>query len=285
MGGEEQRRDDRVSTVLPTALPMAMPVHYLLQGDGGALIDAEIRTALTQDISQSGMCLRIRHVPASLQPYLSPGDRVPAIMQLDLTLTNRRLRLPTRVAWVRPATDDAKGAVLVGVEFLDLKEEHGAEIVAHAKRLAKRPLLPKLALAALAVVIAGTIAVVLWLQQRHETERAGLEKRTAVLSQELAATERQYDTIAESLDEETAELNALADELRAVSGAGEVDGKTAIQKIREALAGVRREIEQLEGEVLADGTCVKTAHCGELPCCTWRDGLCLCDACCVSTPR
>jgi len=288
--GKDQRRDVRVSTVLPTPMPMALPVFYQLLAADGTSLDAEIRTGLTQDISEKGLCLKIRHVPAQLKEYLQPDHPAGLRIELDLTLPKKRLRLDTRLAWVKREHDKSADSVLVGVEFLNLSEEHSAEIVSFAKHLARRPKIQRLVFATLSVLVVMAAGLLWWFDTAYTEERAGLLERTDELSKELVESaaqvkkvENQYKTIAATLDEQTAELNNLARDLRSVAGdsAGQLDGKSLIESVRSGLADVRRTIEELEEEVLADGTCVHSEHCGETACCTWRDGLCRCDDCCV----
>ena len=83
---KKQPRDVRISTAPTTPMPLVLPVFYQLLSAEGHSLDAEIRTGLTQDLSQKGLCLRVRHVPAHLA-LPEPADLGP-----NAAMRRRRLR-------------------------------------------------------------------------------------------------------------------------------------------------------------------------------------------------
>jgi hypothetical protein len=291
MGERNQRRDPRISTVASTSAAMMLPVSYQVLSATGEALDAEIRTGLALDVSASGMCIQIRHVPTALERNLSPEGCSGLRLSLDVVLPRRRLRLATRLAWVRPDRDAGGGAVRVGVEFDNVTDEQRDEVMSFARALARRPRIQRLIVTALALVALAAAAGVYWSQRVRDAERAAHEQQLAETrdrhSAAIGAAEDQYHAVANALDQQTAELNDLAVRMRhlgvpgksgANSGPG---GPAAIQTIRESLADVRERIMALEEQILPDGTCVETDRCGERKCCTWQGGICLCDDCCA----
>jgi hypothetical protein len=292
MSEKNKRRDPRIATVVDAPVPMMLPVFYQVFGPDGMALDPEIRTAMIRDLSQSGMCLQIRHVPEVLAGNLKPGGHEGLRMALDLALPEKRLRVVTRLAWIKRTPEIAPDAVQVGLEFMDLSEAHRAEIVRFAKSLARRPHIQRVVVATLAALVIVGAATLWWSMRARERERAVLTNELVETSEQLTHRENEYRETANALEEQTRELNELAERLRAVGmtkgkqeQAPDGSGETAIETIRTSLAGVRKRIKSLEKEILPDGECVPTDRCGDLECCTWKDGACLCDNCCVNEPQ
>jgi len=236
--------------------------------------------------------------PATLAKHLSPQGYGGSRMTLDVTLPGKRLRLGTRIAWVRPDTDAGAQAIRIGVQFIDASEEQRAEILSFARALARRPKIQRLVVASLALLVIVAAAAFWWSQRDRERERAEysqeLARTEAKHNAEISKTAVQYQTVANELDEQTAELNDLALRIRGLgaarapgkaAGTANGSGQAAMETIRQSLAGVRERIQALEEQILPDGTCVSTDRCGKRKCCTWQGGLCLCDDCCEKQPH
>ncbi len=292
MGGKEQRRAERISTAaLSEAMPVVLPVFYQLLSAEGAPLDPEIRAAFTEDVSASGLRLQIRHLPAPLRERLqqSPPD---LRMQLDMPLSHTRIRIETRVAWCRAGDGQSSDAVFAGVEFVSLSREHGAEILAVARRAARRPKIRRMVLLSLSGAMLVLALALWWNHERHLAEERAMSARLSdtaarydALSASAGEQQQRYNSTAATLEQQTDELKQLAVTLRALGGGGiSPDAErpdAVVQEVQRGLAAVRRTISRLEDEILPDGTCVQTDRCGASKCCTWRQGVCLCDACCA----
>lgn len=201
-------------------IPSIVPVDFLLRDKSGEVLDPEIRTAFTRDLSQAGMCLEVHHAPPRVTEYFNAPTSELAI-EVDIDLPTKVLRVPGRIAWRRPALQQGTGqGWLLGVEFAEVAPADAQAIAAYARSAALKPRLVRGALAALVLLSGLAFGLYVWqgkkLTADLEDSRHKLEK-----------TEQQYVQASDQLGDRQVELRWVAVQLRDL--ADELDAKQGRQ--------------------------------------------------------
>lgn len=183
-------------------IPSIVPVDFQLRDKSGEVLDPEIRTAFTRDLSEAGMCLEVHRVAARVVEQLeATGSEL--TIEVDIDLSSKVLRVPGRIAWRRKVTQ----GWLLGVEFREVAAGDAQAIAAYARREALKPRLIAGVVSALVVLAGLAIALYVW-QGKKLT--ADLEDSR----HKLAKTEQQYVHASDQLGDRQVELRWLAVRLR-----------------------------------------------------------------------
>jgi hypothetical protein len=229
--GPENRRHIRIPSILP--------VDYQLQDPTGAKLGPEVRTAFTNDLSAGGMRLRLTTVPAAVTTQLASGQ--PLDVVVDLPLPRRRLRVSGKVVW-RGGSTDGVSSWLLGVQFKDVAPADAEAIVAYARKAARKPLILRTTLVALAALLLVGGFVYSW-------QTGLLRRRVETTQHALVQSEREAFLVSGKLRSSEVDLTTLAEEVRAIANllderAGRkpletTPGLTPLEQIRLDLARVR----------------------------------------------
>lgn len=223
-------------------IPSILPVDFQLRGGGGERFDPEIRTAFTRDLSEGGLRLEITTLPEVVAARLRGKE--PLTIEVDIALPGRTLRIPGRVAWRGPGADTRAGWV-VGVQFTDVSAADAAAITEYARQAARRPVIVKTVLAAMAVLLVVGGLVYWWntgiLTHRIETTRQALVK-----------SEQEVAQVSDSLGDRQLEIGWLATQVRELADVldereGRVPppaepGKSPAQELARAIQRLRASI-------------------------------------------
>ncbi|MEZ4272003.1 MAG: PilZ domain-containing protein [Myxococcota bacterium] len=198
-------------------IPSVIPVDFQMRDRDAGSLDKEIRTALTQDLSDTGVRLQIRNLPPQLSQRLLAEDHKDLLLDMDLPVQGHSLRLTGQVMWVESHQEGESTRYLVGVSFCDMDPVDSAAILKYARRAAMRRQFNRMITAGLAVlVVIGGISYA-WSSSSH---RQQLDRTTT----ELDETTQRYETIAADLKLQTKQLTDLAQQLQTIVDESKLDG-------------------------------------------------------------
>lgn len=199
--GPERRKYVRIPTVVPVVF------QFVSKASGP--LEAEIRTGFTQDLSASGLCLQTGVLPEAVANYLEKGELDDLGLNLDLAMPDRSLRIGGRIAWRQAIPPAASRRFAVGVEFLKLDPKDAAAVAKYAKRSARKPKLFGAAIVGLLILTTAAIGLFLWgTIQRQDSELA--------LRTKLSAQNSRQQALAQSLEQQTTELESVSKLLREI---------------------------------------------------------------------
>lgn len=244
--GSERRRFYRIPAIV------AVDVQFVSRASGP--IDPEVRTATCRDLSESGLRLELRGLPARAAELLQSQQLADLGVLLDINLPKRTLRVSGRVVWSKRVEKPERH--LMGIEFVDVAEADGAAIASFARSAVRRPRILRAALAAGIVVLAGFGLLYGWGASKHREAVGELERQ-------LSEANQRYAGVAASLEQQTQELQQVARTVRefAASAANEsaetedVEGddeaepieqlKASVGSLQQTIATVRARADEL----------------------------------------
>lgn len=236
-------------------IPSILPVDFQLLCAADDTADPEVRTGFTDDLSEGGLCLRVTHVPASLTQLLESHSSDLKIT-IDLRLKNRRLRIPSRVAWTRRL--EILDEYLLGVEFLCISSADAQAVAEFARRAAIRPKILRLSLVALAIALVSSLGLFAHSGWQHRSELAAsnqaLSKSVAEATEMSTELERSWvdmrwlateladvgNDLGRNLEEQTP---AIGDKVRIRATRDRLSSE--LESMRPAVADLQRNIKVL----------------------------------------
>jgi len=196
-------------------IPSMVPVYYQVHSVSAGPIDQEVRTGLTRNMSQTGVCLQLRSPSPSVISRLNdPSTLSDLRLQMDIGLPNRVLRVHGEVAWVE---QDSTNAFLLGVKFEGVDPTLGTQIAGFAKRSGRKPILIRGGIAVLALLVV-TMAIV------HSVSVSSHEDELESIGTELEDAMTRYEKVTTDLQRQTHELDNLARKTRALLAASQPEG-------------------------------------------------------------
>jgi hypothetical protein len=234
---DERRRYFRIPTVVP--------VDFQLLSAQQVPLDPEVRTGITRDLSEHGMCLRVARLPHELRQSLQAPDMGDLRIALDIPIPKRTLRVFGRVAWSNVALPSSE--TTIGVEFVDVAKADGALIAHFAKQAARRPKIIRTVVAGLALAVVGVALAFGWQVMMHR-------RAMAIASQQVAQATKQYDDVAGYMEKLTEDLSALSQKVRMLTDAekpetGGTRGSgrsSAADEVRSNIAEIQATIAKLK---------------------------------------
>ena len=225
-------------------VPSVVPVNYRIISTTEGPLDTEVRTAFTEDLSQTGLCLSIRSLPPLLFERLSREKTDDLRLEMDISMRDRTVRVLGSIAWSKAIENSTSGGLSLGIAFEDIDPLDSSAVLSFAKRAARKPFVIRGSLAAVAMVL---LIVALSYRSSVSTQQEALN----AADQQLSAAEKRYQSLAQQLQTQTGTLEKLTQQIRGIvsEGNGE-DGEDAAAEENDAAmdSGLDGDVQDLESE-------------------------------------
>lgn len=272
-GGMDATAEDEAELRRYIRLPFVMPIDFqVVSLIDGVPVDPEVRTGISQDLSEAGLCLQVTRPASAIATRLDGADLAGLGVLLDFALPKRALRVAGRLVWCDTIGDGAARRYHLGVEFSNLAEEDAKAILKFAKGVARKPRLVRATIATLAVAALAVGGLFLWGELTHRTAVGSLER-------ELQESSKRHEDLAGSLERQTQELQEMAQDVRSlveteglaedagrVKGEGEAEDKAdsdapalleALRKdigsLQQTIAGLKEKVKLLGEQSASKG--------------------------------
>jgi hypothetical protein len=228
-------------------VPSVVPVDFQFVSAQQGPLDAEVRTGITRDLSEHGLCLRIAQLPKALLDSVQAGEKQDVGIVLDIPIPRRTLRVSGRIVWTDTTVEP--GQVVLGVEFRDIAGTDGLLIASFAKQAARRPKVIRATIGGLALAVVVVGLAFGWNVMMHR-------RAMTVAAQQIAQATKQYGDVATDLEKQTQDLLALSQRVRtfaegekAEDDSGDADGAPALPRSSSAVEELRISISELQATI------------------------------------